>query len=101
MHKEQDEYSEIYEEVPEGIILEKQDDYDDVYDEDGGDVICPMCDALIKYIDYKYTCPECGYILERKAFFEYIGAEPPGEECLTCRNLYPGCTICPHGYVED
>lgn len=74
--------------------------YDDVYDEDGYYVIC-ACGGEIKWKDGIYICPHCGLTMNRSEFFNYIGAEPPGPECITCNNLYPGCVICRHGYIED
>lgn len=74
--------------------------YDDVYDEDGDFVIC-ACGEEIKWKDGVYICPNCGQTMTRSEFFNYIGAEPPGPECITCDNLYPGCVICHYGYVED
>ena len=39
--------------------------------------------------------------MSRSEFFNAIGAEPPGPECVDCNNLYPGCIICPYGYVKE
>ena len=39
--------------------------------------------------------------MNRQEYFDYIGAEPPGEECYVCDNLYPGCIWCAYGYVKD
>lgn len=75
--------------------------YEDVYDEDGFSVQCDMCNSIIKWKDGLYICPDCGQTFSRPEFFNYIGAEPPGEECTSCDNIYPGCTVCPHGYVDD
>lgn len=78
------------------------DDYSDVFDEDGDSVICDCCGDLIKFRNGKYVCSGCGQVLSRSEFFNYIGADIPGDECLTCDNLYPGCTQCPYGYeIED
>lgn len=75
--------------------------YEAVYDEEGGDVSCPnvLCDdGEICWKDGEYVCPYCGTKMTRAEFFDWIGAEPPGPKCLTCDNLYPGCTYCPYGY---
>lgn len=77
-----------------------EDVYDNVYDEDGDFVHC-VCGGTIKWKDGIYICPDCDETLSRLEFFNYIGANPPGPECVTCMNLYPGCVICPYGYVED
>ena len=39
--------------------------------------------------------------MSRQDFLEYINADVPGEECLTCDSLYPGGTWCTYGYVKD
>ena len=39
--------------------------------------------------------------MSRGEFFNCIGANPPGPECLSCYNRYPGCTDCPYGYVDN
>ncbi|MEG1523847.1 MAG: hypothetical protein RR475_02345 [Clostridia bacterium] len=77
--------------------------YEEVYDEDGDlvEVECNNCREHVRWKDGQYVCPNCGSIMSRADFFNCIGAEPPGPECLTCDNLYPGCIVCPHGYVED
>lgn len=77
--------------------------YDEVYDEFGGYVPCDgyRCNAKVMYHDGRYECPKCGKIFDRQDFFNYIGANPPGPKCVTCDNLYPGCIVCPHGYIKD
>lgn len=75
--------------------------YEDIYDEDGNFVICDICGGEMKWKDNECVCPECGRRMDRETFFDYIGAEPPGPECAGCENIYPGCVICPYGYVED
>lgn len=77
--------------------------YSDVYTEDGDAVICENCGCDIMWNDEtgEYMCPWCGHQLSRVEFFDYIGAEPPGSRCITCSELYPGCTSCPHGYIKD
>lgn len=76
--------------------------YSEVYDEAGDIVICDVCGDEIKWRekDGVYMCRRCGRTFTRKEFFDYIGAEPPGEECYTCECLYPGCMICPYGHGE-
>lgn len=74
--------------------------YDTVYDEDGSEVLCDICGAEMIWQNDQYTCSGCGQTMERSEFFNYIGAEPPGPECEFCDNLYPGCVVCPHGYVD-
>lgn len=103
--KKKEEYDYIYNDVKHSDDVEITEPifgevYDDVYDEDGDFVNC-ICGGTIKWKDGVYICPDCGEVLNRAEFFNHIGAEPPGPECLTCANLYPGCIVCPHGYVED
>lgn len=77
--------------------------YSDVYDENEDYVLCDICGAEIKWRerDGVYICPACGRTFTRADFFDYIGAQPPGEECYTCQCLYPGCMYCPHGYTDS
>lgn len=75
--------------------------YEDIYDEDGYPVICDLCGGEMKGKDNGCVCPKCGRQMDRETFFGYIGAEPPGPECIRCENIYPGCIICPYGHIED
>ena len=79
-------------------LIEDDEDYDFVYDEEGNEVPCDLCDGRIAFENGKYVCPYCEQIFTRAEFFNYIGANPPGDKCLTCTELYPGCTYCPNGY---
>ena len=87
--------------------LESGDNYDgvpgysDVFTEDGDEVFCDWCGIEIKWKDGQYVCPNCGQEMTREIFFNYIGANPPGKECITCDELYPGCMECPHGYLTE
>ena len=80
-------------------------DSDDVFDDDEDDNIvlveCDVCGTPIRWKDEQYICPDCGTIMSRGEFFNCIGANPPGPECLSCNNRYPGCTDCPYGYVDN
>jgi hypothetical protein len=96
-----EEDSRSYEESEGFCLYELDHDYDDVYDEDGDGVYCDLCNSEIGWKDGQYICTGCGRVIDRDVFFNYIGAEPPGNECATCNNLYPGCLVCPHGYVQD
>ncbi len=75
--------------------------YDEVYDEEGAVVICDLCGSEMIWKNSQYICSGCGQVMERSVFFNYIGAEPPGSKCVICDNLYPGCVVCPYGYIED
>lgn len=104
--KKKEEYDYIYNstkhsddvEISEPIFGEV---YDDVYDEEGYFVYCDCCNNELKWKDGIYICPNCGQTMNRAEFFNYIGAEPPGPNCITCVELYPGCPFCPYGYIDD
>ena len=72
-----------------------------VYDEDGDDVECPDCGNYIIWKNDQYYCTGCEEYIDREDFFEMIEADPPGDECYSCDNCYPGCISCPYGYAED
>ena len=72
-----------------------------VYDEEGNGVECDWCGSDIIWKNGNYYCFNCDEVWSREKFFNYIGAQLPGKECLTCDNLYPGCIVCQHGYVKD
>ena len=75
--------------------------YDSVYDEEENEVLTECCGVPMKWLDDHYVCPECGETIARQDFFEIIGANIPGDLCLTCDQLYP-CTSCHLGYeIED
>ena len=83
-----DEYGEIYR-------VDTRDEWiNSAYDEDGNAVCCDRCGGEMRW-DPKgrsWRCPECGREMERIEYFDYIGAEPPGSECLTnCAENYPFC----------
>jgi len=119
MRKKKDEYEEIYgldddvydpdedeiEDDLEEYPIEFFDDpsYEEIYDENGeySLVQCDSCQETIRWKNGDYICPNCGTVMNRSEFFNCIGAEPPGIECSTCNNLYPGCVICPYGYIKD
>ena len=71
------------------------------YDEEGDSVECDVCGCELVIDDGKYYCPECDEYWSREKFFDYIGAEPPGPECINCDNDYPSCGYCHHGYLDD
>lgn len=92
-----DRYDDVYDDYEDAMNCS---DYDDVYDETGDSVLCDYCHGEIKWKDGRYVCPECGQVMTRDVFFNYIGAEPPGPECLTCGQPYPVCYGCPYGYAR-
>ena len=80
--------------------------YDEVhgpraYDEDGNTVECEWCGAEIIIKNGEYYCPRCEEVWSRKKFFDYIGSQPPGPECINCDNDYPSCGYCHHGYLKE
>lgn len=65
-----------------------------VYDEEGNAIYCSRCGEEYGYDRRKndYYCRGCGERMSREEFFQYIGANPPGADCLTyCRDDYPLC----------
>ena len=76
--------------------------YEDIYDAEGDIALvqCNNCEDKIRWKDGEYICPNCGSVMNRAELFNCIGVEPLGPECLTCGNLYPGCAVCPYGYVD-
>lgn len=88
MRKDRDEYNDIYK-------LDMTDEWmNAAYDESGEAVACDICGADIKWdrTQREWYCPECGQTMTRALYFNHIGAEPPGLECLTtCCENYPFC----------
>lgn len=102
MHEyDPDDYGYIYD-SDNSYTFEDGETYEDVYDEDGDEALvrCSQCMTPVKWLDNNYICPNCGTIMERREFFNAIGANPPGPECYKCKSLYPGCVVCPYDYVE-
>ena len=77
------------------------DEYNSIYSDSDRTGNCPYCNTEIRWKDGQYICPNCGEVMSRSEFFNAIGAEPPGPECVDCNNLYPGCIICLYGYVKE
>lgn len=64
------------------------------YDEDGNDAVCDICLGALRWDPSRrqWHCPDCGQIMDRALYFNHIGAEPPGAECLrSCGENYPLC----------
>lgn len=68
------------------------------YDEDGDCASCDRCDGELRFEDGQWVCRECGNVIDRPSYFNYIGAEPPGDACITCGNNYPLCKRWCHIY---
>lgn len=67
------------------------------YDEDGDAALCDICGSELKWnpIEENWYCPDCGQTMDRPAYLNHIGAEPPGDVCLTeCWENYPLCKQC-------
>lgn len=65
------------------------------YHENGCRVSCPKCayNAILWSCDDKlWFCPQCGYELDRKQFFQLIDAES-NPKCLACDQNYPYCSM--------
>ena len=64
------------------------------YDENGDAALCDICAAELKWNPKtrEWICPGCGQTMSRADYFNHIGANPPGLECLTnCGENYPFC----------
>lgn len=88
MKKKLPKYSQIYQ------VNALEEWLNAAYDENGNAVTCERCPCEMKWnpITGIWYCPECENELERPAYFLYIGAQPPGSECLTnCCENYPLC----------
>lgn len=98
MRKDRDEYAKIYK-------LDMRDEWmNTAYDESGDAVICNICGDEMKWnpVGRKWYCPDCGQEMSRPIYFNYIGAEPPGVECLTnCCENYPFCKKVCERYLID
>lgn len=85
---DKDEYNDIYQ-------LDMHDEWlNSAYDEDGNSVQCDICGCDMKWSPEArlWFCPDCEQTMERAVYFNYIGAEPPGIDCLTnCLENYPLC----------
>lgn len=98
MRKDRDEYNKIYR-------LDMNEEWTGgAYDEEGEAVFCDICGGELKWDQAKgeWYCPECGQVMSRAVYFDYIGAGPPGTECLTnCRENYPFCKKYCDRYLID
>lgn len=98
--------SEYYEAWCNGENIEVEtvydESYEEIYDEDGSEayVICNYCRTNIRFKDGQYICPNCNTVIDRATYFNYIGANPPSEKCLSCDSNYPHCIWCPNGYKQ-
>ena len=88
MRKDRDEYNEIYE-------LDMKDEWmNAAYDENGDTAACDICGEELRWNQGEclWYCPGCGQTMNRAVYFNHIGAQPPGTECLTsCCENYPYC----------
>lgn len=86
--RKRDEYGKIFR-------ADAKDDWlNGAYDEYGNSVECRSCGGEIKWNPSarNWVCRECGEEMDRAGYFDYIGADPPGRDCLTnCMENYPFC----------
>ena len=98
MRKDRDEYDEIYK-------LDMNREWtESAYDENGDSVFCDICGGEMKWrqSENQWRCQDCGQEMRRVVYFDYIGADPPGSECLTrCRENYPFCKKYCERYLID
>ena len=96
IYSDEDEEDEDYDENDEERLELYQIDTTDAYyngafDEDGDEAICSCCGGELRFRDDYWECLDCGATMDRLEYLNYIGAEPPFEECLTCGDNYPLC----------
>ena len=88
MRRDSDDYNEIYK-------LDMSDEWKNAaYDEEGSVAACDICGSEMRWNPkaHEWHCPGCGQTMNRALYFNHIGAEPPGTECLTlCHENYPFC----------
>ena len=98
MRKNQDEYNSIYK-------MDMTDEWiNAAYDDCGNAVLCDICGAEMKWNrkHQEWYCPNCGQVMNRAVYFNHIGAEPPGLDCLTnCHENYPFCKKNCERYIID
>lgn len=64
------------------------------YDEMGDQAVCDICGEEMVWDPARrvWLCDTCGREMNRAAWFNHIGAEPPGSRCLSqCQENYPLC----------
>lgn len=64
------------------------------WDEKGEQTLCDRCGEEMKWnpVMAFWYCTGCGQAMDRKTYFNHIGAIPPGEDCLfSCEENYPFC----------
>ena len=86
---DEDDYAEVYQ-------VDTMDEWENsAYDEEGNAAACDICGSDMRWSPERHVwyCPECGEEMDRAVYFNHIGAEPPGSDCLTnCNENYPFCT---------
>lgn len=64
------------------------------FDDEGGSAVCGRCFTELRWKSdgSGCYCPECEQELDRSDYFNYIGAQPPGSDCVYgCTEPYPQC----------
>lgn len=64
------------------------------WDEKGEQALCDRCGEEMKWnpVMAFWYCTGCGQAMDRKTYFNHIGAIPPGEDRLfSCEENYPFC----------
>lgn len=61
------------------------------YDEDGEGAVCELCGGELRWNGEVYICKECRSEMSRCDYLNYIGANPPNEQCFRCVTNYPFC----------
>ncbi len=75
------------------------------YDERGNSAICDLCGGEMKWnpVMCHWYCIECEQTMDRKTYFNHIGAMPPGLFCVDqCEENYPFCKkYCEHFIIDS
>lgn len=88
MGETRDEYSMIYR------INAKDEWLNGAYDEEGNISVCDICGSELRWNAkaHIWYCGNCGQKMDRSIYFNHIGANPPGKDCLSqCGENYPFC----------
>lgn len=74
------------------------------YDEAGDISYCEVCGEEMEWdpLNSEWVCWNCKSTMDRRRYFEYIGATPPGDECYSCDENYPYCKkYCMHYEIDE
>lgn len=74
------------------------------YTESGDIAICDLCGSDMKWnpVMAEWYCTGCEQTMDRKTWFNHIGANPPDPRCMnSCDENYPFCKkYCEHLTID-